>query len=175
MLWTVLVTVGTTEFDELVEELDKECDSFVQMLIAQGMKRLVVQIGRGVTEPVLLAAICGKYGVNFEWFRFKPTLQQYMESADLVLSHSGAGSIIEALTLKKRLVVIVNESLQDNHQTELAVALEARNYCHATTPKELCQKLSNLLKKKDFLHEFNCSFPEVNHDLFPRELDDLFS
>ncbi len=175
MLRTVLVTVGTTEFDELVEELDKESDLFVQILIAKGMTRLVVQIGRGVTEPVLLAAICGKYGVDFEWFRFKPTLQQYMESADLILSHSGAGSIIEALTLKKRLVVIVNESLQDNHQTELAAALEARNYCHAITPKELCQKLNNLLKDSDYLNEFKCAFPDVNYDLFPRELDDLFS
>lgn len=175
MLQTVLVTVGTTEFDELVEVLEKESDSFVQMLSAQGMVRLVLQVGRGTTEPVLLAAACDKHSVTFEWFRFKPTLHQYMESADLILSHSGAGSIIEALTLKKRIVVIVNDSLQDNHQTELATALESRKYCHATTPKDLCQKMTVLLMDTDYLHNFKCLYPEVNYDLFPRELDDIFS
>ena len=51
-----------------------------------------------------------------------------MRAADVVISHAGAGSILEALELGKRLVVCVNDALMDNHQAELATALEARGH-----------------------------------------------
>jgi UDP-N-acetylglucosamine transferase subunit ALG13 len=43
-----------------------------------------------------------------------------MRGADLVISHAGAGSVLEALHAHKSLLVVVNDSLMDNHQTELA-------------------------------------------------------
>ncbi len=45
----------------------------------------------------------------------------------------GSGSILEALRLKKRLIVVVNDRLMDNHQQELADAMMQENYllaCH---------------------------------------------
>lgn len=35
--------------------------------------------------------------ISCESYRFKPTLQEDMARADLVISHAGAGSIMEAL------------------------------------------------------------------------------
>lgn len=40
---------------------------------------------------------CVQTGVSCQSYRFKPTLQQDMARADLVISHAGAGSIMEAL------------------------------------------------------------------------------
>ena len=48
---------------------------------------------------------------------------QDMESADLVISHAGAGTCLEVLRLGKPLVVIVNRSLLGNHQVWIAKSL----------------------------------------------------
>ena len=46
---------------------------------------------------------------------------------------TGSGSIIEALRLNKRLIVVINELLMDNHQQELALAMEREGYLRAAT------------------------------------------
>ena len=76
-----------------------------------------------------------EFGIFCEYYRFKPSLKDDMEGASIIVSHGGAGSIMEALRLKKPLVVVVNEDLMDNHQTELAEAIEDAgslrcSYCH---------------------------------------------
>ena len=45
-----------------------------------------------------------------------------MKRADMIISHCGAGSVLEAISLRKFLIVVVNSTLQGNHQTELADA-----------------------------------------------------
>jgi beta-1,4-N-acetylglucosaminyltransferase len=55
-------------------------------------------------------------------------LKEYIEKADLVISHAGAGTIIEALRCRKRLIVVVNSRLMDNHQLEIAEKLHEENH-----------------------------------------------
>jgi beta-1,4-N-acetylglucosaminyltransferase len=50
------------------------------------------------------------------------------DSQGLVISHAGSGSILEALRYQVPLVVVPNTALLDNHQEELAVAMEKQNY-----------------------------------------------
>jgi len=61
--------------------------------------------------------------------------------AAFVVSHAGAGSIFEALRAHRPLVVVVNEALADNHQTELADAMEGRMHCYSCGPAGLPAKL----------------------------------
>lgn len=61
-----------------------------------------------------------------------------MRNASLIISHAGAGSIMEGLSLEKLMLVVINSSLMDNHQTELAYALSKRQYlCCVDSPAYL--------------------------------------
>lgn len=138
----IFVTVGTTDFDQLIRTIDTK--EFVEYLQEIHCCRLVIQYGRGVYEPLHARSLCEKAAIYCEAYRFKPTLDVDMQQADLIISHCGAGSILEAVKYKKRLVVVVNESLQDNHQTELADAMRDMGYCLSTTPAQLLSVLPAL-------------------------------
>lgn len=60
-------------------------------------------------------------------FSFSKEINSYIESADLVISHAGTGSIIDSLSLYKPLIVVVNDTLMDNHQEEIADKLQDLN------------------------------------------------
>ena len=66
-----------------------------------------------------------------------------------VPAHSaGAGCIMEALSLRKPLVVVINELLMDNHQTELARRLNSDGHLVYTTPKYVHNPYVSLLVAK---------------------------
>jgi UDP-N-acetylglucosamine transferase subunit ALG13 len=79
------------------------------------------------------------------WYRFIPSLVSEMERSDIILCHAGAGTLLEALEIaakssamttegltcknKKKIVnAVINSSLMDNHQSELAEELESRGH-----------------------------------------------
>ena len=65
-----------------------------------------------------------------------------MSSASLIVSHAGAGSILEGMRLHATMVVVVNDALMHNHQQELAQELHERGHLLATTPAALAQTLA---------------------------------
>jgi UDP-N-acetylglucosamine transferase subunit ALG13 len=67
-------------------------------------------------------------GLRVDSYRYKPSLADEVRSARVVVSHGGAGSVLEALSAGRRLVVVPNRSLMDDHQVQLADALEERGY-----------------------------------------------
>ena len=151
----VFVTVGTTQFDRLPLTLLQE--EVLVTLARQGYDCLRLQIGRG-SKPVLPS----EPPLHIEWYRFKPSLDEDMRSASLIVSHAGAGSILEALRLRQLLLVVVNDELMDNHQEELAGELAARGHLVATKPAGLLAALSDLSNTRNLTE-----FPEADPTLFP--------
>ncbi|GAB1869347.1 N-acetylglucosaminyldiphosphodolichol N-acetylglucosaminyltransferase [Camponotus japonicus] len=137
---TVFVTVGTTKFDNLITTvLSREV---LEALSARNYRHLILQIGNSNLEPDCTA----RYGFDkIETFKLSPSIGKYMQSADLVISHAGAGSVLEALEKRKRLIVVINDLLMDNHQVELAEQLYKDEYLYYCT----CQNLLHIVQTMD--------------------------
>ena len=134
----VFVTVGTTRFDELVQAATSEVA--IRWMVSEGYTSLTVQYGTGGAPKV---DSLSKYPISVQTYSFLPSLELDMRQADLILSHAGAGTVMEALRLEKKLVVVINTRLMNNHQTELAEAMAHRQHLFMVeNPQELDDKSS---------------------------------
>ncbi|CBZ54004.1 glycosyltransferase family 28 C-terminal domain-containing protein [Neospora caninum Liverpool] len=79
--------------------------------------------------PPRSASEASSRSLLISFFRFLPSLEAELAAASLVISHCGAGTVFQALRLRKRLVAVVNASLMNNHQLELGRELERRAHC----------------------------------------------
>jgi UDP-N-acetylglucosamine transferase subunit ALG13 len=70
----VFITVGTTEFDEFIEQIDNA--QFVDALKQIHCQSLVLQIGRGKYEHCFVGFVCGPGVIRLDCFRFKTTLDE---------------------------------------------------------------------------------------------------
>ncbi|CAN6231616.1 unnamed protein product, partial [Urochloa humidicola] len=129
---TVFVTVGTTCFDALVMAVDSP--EVKKALLQQGYTDLLIQMGRGTYIP---SKVSGDATLQVDYFTFSPSIADHMRTASLVISHAGSGSIFETLRLGKPLIVVVNEDLMDNHQSELAEELAERKHLFCARPQTL--------------------------------------
>ncbi|XP_071735777.1 uncharacterized protein [Rutidosis leptorrhynchoides] len=137
---SVFVTVGTTSFDSLIKTVNT--DQLKEALLNKGYTHLVIQMGRGSYFPKKSNGKDGSLVVDY--FTFSSSIAEYLKSASLVISHAGSGSIFETLKLAKPLIVVVNENLMDNHQSELAEELAERKHLFCGHPKTLYQVIESL-------------------------------
>lgn len=82
--------------------------------------------------------------MQLEYYRFKDSIAEDIQRADLIISHAGAGSCLEALSAKKPLLVVINEDLMDNHQLELAQQLHEDGHVQYTTCTDLERTLQHM-------------------------------
>ncbi|XP_073019416.1 uncharacterized protein [Primulina eburnea] len=136
----VFVTVGTTSFDSLVRAVDT--GEVREALFEKGYTHLLIQMGRGSYIPMKSAGEGGF--VSVDYFTFSPSIADHLRSASLVISHVGSGSIFETLQLRKPLIVVVNEDLMDNHQSELAEELAERKHLFCARPQTLFNTISEM-------------------------------
>ena len=108
----IFVTVGLhpAGFDRLVQAAD-EMAALVQ-------EEVVIQCGGTHYKP--------RFSEYFD-FADEPEMQRWLSKARVVVTHGGAGSILNALQIGKALVVVprlkrFGEAI-DDHQLELAEAL----------------------------------------------------
>jgi len=97
----IFVTVGTTmAYDSLIQEMDA--------LVEQGQiqDRVVCQIGRGEYVPK-----------HCEYFRFRPSIDDLIDEAELVISHGGS-TVIALIAAGKRCVIMANKDAADSHQRD---------------------------------------------------------
>ncbi|KAL1756472.1 glycosyltransferase family 28 C-terminal domain-containing protein [Schizophyllum commune] len=133
------VTVGSTKFDALVQAVCT--DAVLDALHAKGYNHLVVQAGNSMFEHSSRLHAAGisvrtrSHGIEQEYYKFKPSLREDYERADLVISHAGSGTILDVLRIPKPLIIVPNPTLLDNHQQELADVLEQQGHLVASTPQ----------------------------------------
>lgn len=164
---TVFVTTGATiVFEELIRStLDEK---FINRLKSLGYTKLVVQYGVSGAElfgRCLSELSLDKDSFTIEGFPFSDDISSIISKCDVVISHAGTGSILDTLRLKKKLIVMVNDKLMDNHQLEIAQELE-NNDCLLKT----CASLDGLLSCFEKLQSFTQhTLPEPE----PHVIEDL--
>jgi|TARA_B100000315_G_scaffold109106_1_gene100118 UDP-N-acetylglucosamine transferase subunit ALG13 len=105
----IFVTVGFhTGFLRLVRKIDE--------LAPKLGAKVVMQIGNSSYQPK-----------NTEFFRFAPSLHNYINKADLVISH-GAMTVIEAIRASKPVIIVPRQARYgehiNDHQVEFSETLE---------------------------------------------------
>jgi len=104
----VLVTVGTTPFENLIEYVDRAIDP--------NSCNVICQVGTGKYIPE-----------NHKYFSFSDYVEKWYSWADVVVCHAGAGTVFRLLQMKKPLIVVPNLTRTDSHQADLAQYLETNN------------------------------------------------
>lgn len=159
----ILITVGTFQFDDLIQAIDKE--EFYENIIKNGINKILIQKGNGTYIPKNYEKYKNK--LNVEIASILTNFESYIIASELVISHGGAGSILETLKNKKKLIVCINQKLMDNHQIELVSTLEEQNYIlHCKDINKISESVNILLSGKKNLTEY----PEFNYDIIPNEI-----
>ncbi|KAF2020970.1 glycosyltransferase family 1 protein [Aaosphaeria arxii CBS 175.79] len=128
------VTTGATApFTALIESV-LQTDS-IKTLRKLGYTHLLVQYGsaRNVFEESLKAAHSEAgdlviAGIDFDPQGLDKQLKLVSDSKGTIISHAGSGSILAALRYQVPLIVVPNTQLLDNHQSELAIAMDKSGY-----------------------------------------------
>lgn len=160
----IFVTVGTTQFEKLVSSATSKVA--LEWMERQGFSSLIIQYGRGAEPEIPPKKL--RPSLSIQSYDFRPSLKADIEHADLVLSHAGAGTIMEVLRMNKRLVVVINTQLMNNHQMELAGAMADRGHLYMVEFPEKLHERQTWASFEDFSpipHE------EGNSDDMPRLLD----
>jgi len=105
----IFVTVGTTDFESLIETVDK--------LAPEIDEKIICQVGKNKYLPS-----------NCDYFRFKNSLEDYFDKASLVITHGGAGTLFRLLELRKKIIAVDNFERHDTHQKDLLKKLADDGY-----------------------------------------------
>jgi beta-1,4-N-acetylglucosaminyltransferase len=80
-------------------------------------------------------------------FDFHPDLAiEVVSRVDVVISHAGAGSVLDALRWGKRLVVVENKALMNGHQRELIEELQGQGYLVEGVEEKLEEAVEEVLR-----------------------------
>lgn len=137
----ILVTVGTTQFNELIKYIDLNIKGH----------RVVFQIASGNYIPI-----------NHTYFTFRDDFDSYIKDSDIVITHAGAGSVYSLLEMGKKVIVIPNLQRVDKHQKELARFVEMNDYAYVAWNLEQIDSLINSIEDKHFKVYNKDSFNKVD-------------
>ncbi|WOO80885.1 UDP-N-acetylglucosamine transferase subunit ALG13 [Vanrija pseudolonga] len=147
---SLFVTVGSTRFQALTDAVLSP--SALDALSSVGVTTLVVQLGSAdIPAHVGVGAQGGEWahgalGVTVLRYTVDAAhMARLLAASDAVVSHAGAGSILQVLRLPRPLLVVPNTALMDNHQQELADALRAGDYLTVASVDHLLDGLKRLL------------------------------
>ncbi|XP_055371433.1 UDP-N-acetylglucosamine transferase subunit ALG13 homolog [Condylostylus longicornis] len=158
----IFVTVGTTEFNELIYEIQKQ--EFVKVLQKLECKNLTVQFGNGTDFDFKNFE---SSTIDVQTYRTKPSISDDICNADLVISHAGVGTCLEVLNYNKPLIAVINTELMNNHQNELATQLFKQKHLFVCEPNDL-QKIILTSNFDELL-----PYKKGDMSIFIKKLDEL--
>lgn len=106
----LFVSVGSTDFDALIQAIDALVPSLSNW---DG----IMQVGHGRYIPG-----------NMPYFRFASSLDPYYGRASLVVAHGGLATTMEVLKRGLPLVSVSNPDRYDNHQEDLLATMAEEGY-----------------------------------------------
>lgn len=151
----VLFTVGSTRFDALVDAAFSR--PVLDALAQKGYSDVVVQCGNSQVDEFSVTdgreGDVRRHGVSIDVWRFKPSLDEEYDAADLVIGHAGpyicifvscdtvhnlescpgSGTILDVLRRGKPLIIVPNPTLLDNHQEDMAHAMGTLGHARVST------------------------------------------
>lgn len=135
----IFLTTGSSniDFSNMIRSLDKTNLS--------NMYDIKMQLGNSKYHPK-----------NAKWFQYTDNIYEYYQWADLIVSHSGAGTLFELLKLKKKAISISNNKTIDNN--ELAEELDNNGYLiylNYTQMDRLELVIKDVLNDKIFFKPYN--------------------
>ena len=124
----IFVTVGTGSkgYDPLIRTMDELAPKIDESIIAQ--------TGHGKIVPK-----------NIEHFKFAPSLMDYYNQANIVITTGGVGTLFELLHLHKKILAVSNNDIPDKHQSEILEILYRQEYI------VWCKNPSNLKHHLDMI------------------------
>ena len=159
----ILITVGTTKFENLIEAIDNE--EFYYFFDNLNFDKMIIQKGKGEYIPNKFLNLKLE-NLKIEIYEILPNFEQIIKNSEYIISHGGAGIILESLKNKKKLFVAVNDTLMDNHQIELASSLEKDNYIYYI--KDLNNLVDNIQQiiKEEKKNKLSI-YPDINYNAIP--------
>jgi beta-1,4-N-acetylglucosaminyltransferase len=125
----ILITVGTTPFDNLIKAAEQQLSQAHQ---------LTSQISEGEYKPL-----------GHTYFQFTDDIESHYNDADLIISHGGAGTIYRVLELGKKLIIVPNLDRVDHHQLDICDFMRKNGHALA------CLKLDELGETVEKVQSFD--------------------
>ena len=153
----IFVTVGTTLFSSLIDNIINR--NTISYMVQNNYTHLIIQYGKDAKPNIdnISSIHDGASQIQIELYDFKSSLYDDMLKANIIICHAGAGTLTEAIRISqaqmqhtttddsnhrdvpsmKKIVTVINNLLMDNHQTELAYALQRRQLVHVINDPQL--------------------------------------
>ena len=153
----VLVTVGSTKFDALVGAALSQ--PVLDALTQKGYTHLVIQCGNSQVDGLGSRDVernRRRQELSIDVWKFKTSLDEEYDAADLVIGHAGlyspffflchdtahdlgdclgSGTILDVLRKAKPLIIVPNPTLLDNHQEDMAHAMASLGHARVSSVK----------------------------------------
>lgn len=121
---SLLVTVGSTRFDDLISALSADLERFKEIISLFEVERVTIQFGK--CDESVLRPFRSLQCVRLVEYLPPAEMTLLLATATVVIAHGGAGTAFELLRSNKRIerfVMVENARLMDSHQAELIDAL----------------------------------------------------
>lgn len=160
---TLLVTVGSTKFDVLIQAISMADDNFeLKKFVSKfEIEKIIIQHGRSPAPKIKNVPINDVEVVDYI---VPERMSQLLSTSTVIISHGGAGTIFEILRCHgpalEALVVVENEKLMDSHQSELIDALISMECPLQRASGNLEHLFNNITCKRGELSSYNLPEPD---------------